>query len=125
MILETIEILQLLADIIGVILVILQPVVVPIGQVMVFIVNNLLGFFPTSSLTFYIILFIIFVIAGIIANTSLVGDRLKNKFNKFDEKQFKKHSKHIPEDTEDAFKIMEKKKKSTDTARDNPENKDI
>lgn len=111
MILETIQALQVLAEIIGYILIVLQPIVMPIGEVMVFAVNFLLDYFPPDVLILYIIIFVVFVVAGIIVNTSPIGDKLKNKFNKFDEKHFKKYTKHIPDDAEDAFKTMEQKKK--------------
>ena len=113
MILETIAILQTLADIIGIILMVLRPIVMPIGEVMVFFVNYVLQYFPAGNLMIYIIIFIIFIILGIIVNTSPAGDRLKDKFNKFDEKHFKKYTKHIPEDAEDAFETIDKKKKDT------------
>ncbi|MFX1274943.1 MAG: hypothetical protein ACFFBP_03685 [Promethearchaeota archaeon] len=116
MIFDTIVALQVIAEIIGVILFVLQPFVVPIGQVMVFFVNYILelGIFPYGSFIFYIVLFVIFVVAGVIVNTSLIGDKLKDKFNKYDEKHFKKYSKHIPEDAEDAFSTIDKKKRETD-----------
>ena len=110
-ILETFGILQILADIIGIILVVLQPIVVPIGEVMVYAVNYMLYYFPAGNLMIYIVVFVIFVILGIIINTSPVGDKLKNKFNKFDEKHFKKYTKHIPKNAEDAFETIDKRKR--------------
>ena len=113
MILETIGFLQILADIIASILNVLSPLVIPIGDVMVKAVNILLEYFPANNLTIYIVIFILFVILGVIVNTSFIGDRLKEIFNKFDEKHFKKYSRHIPESADDAFKTIDKKKKES------------
>ena len=123
MILETFAILQTIADIIGIILMVLRPIVMPFGDVMVYIVNYLLQFFPAGNLMIYIIFFVIFIILGIIVNTSLVGDKLKNKFNKFDEKHFKKYTKHIPENAEDAFETLNKKKKDVNDKEENDREK--
>ena len=69
------EILQIIADIIGLILRILQPVVTPIGAWMVSWVDFLLGFFPTGSLTIYIVIFAVLVGSGIIVNLKWPGEK--------------------------------------------------
>ena len=72
---------QLLADFIGSILSFLKPIVSPIGSWMVDWINVVLQFFPTDSLTIYIVIFIILLVSGGIVNSLWPGDR-PPKFSK-------------------------------------------
>ena len=124
MILETIEFLEILVDIIAAILFFMQPIAAPLGEIMVMAINNALGYFPAENLILYISIFIIIVVLGVIINTSPIGDKLKEKFNKYDEKHFKKYSKHIPESSEDAFQTIDKKKDKSQEDRSDVGKKD-
>ena len=85
MIYQTIEALQILADIIGSILLFLRPILIPIGDWMVgwiaigmeFLRNN----FGTSY-SFYIIICVILVVSGIFVNVIWPGDRKGSIFSK-------------------------------------------
>ena len=69
------EILQIIADIIGLILLTLKPIVTPIGQWMISWVDFLLRFFPTGSLAIYIVIFAILIITGTIVNLKWPGEK--------------------------------------------------
>ncbi|MFX1337323.1 MAG: hypothetical protein ACFFDK_01795 [Promethearchaeota archaeon] len=79
---ERIEFLQIIADIIGLILRVLQPFVTPIGAWMVSWVDVLLSFFPTGSLIPYFVIFAILVISGIIVNTKWPGEKYIGVYTK-------------------------------------------
>ncbi|MFX1256710.1 MAG: hypothetical protein ACFFAN_02540 [Promethearchaeota archaeon] len=66
---------QILADIIGFILAIFRPFVVPIGRFMVYWVDFFLTFFPSNSLVLYIVIFVVLVLSGIIINWIWPGDQ--------------------------------------------------
>ena len=89
MIFQTIQILDVLADIIGSILLFLKPIVVPIGEWMVSWINVATQFLKDnygSSLTIYIIISVILVISGIIINIIWPGDKPSSTFQKDIEK---------------------------------------
>lgn len=79
---ERIEFLQIIADIIGLILKVLKPLVTPIGAWMVSWVDVLLTFFPTDSLIPYYTIFAILVISGIIINTKWPGEKYIGVYTK-------------------------------------------
>ncbi|MFX1396184.1 MAG: hypothetical protein ACFFAS_03970, partial [Promethearchaeota archaeon] len=114
MISETIEALQILANIIAAIINFIKPFVIFIGDFMVNAINYLLALFPRDSHMLYIVIFIILIVLGVLVNTSPLGDKLKEKFNKFDEKHFKKYGKSArdkhEEKTLEEIKSKEKKK---------------
>jgi len=85
MIFETNFVLEIIANIVGFILSILQPIVSPIGEVMVLWVNYLLRFFPFGNLTLYIAIFVILIIAGVIVNASIIGRLLKEKVEEIED----------------------------------------
>jgi len=86
MIFETNPVLEMIATIIGGIINFIQPIVTPIGEVMVFWVNKLLPYFPFGDLTLYIAIFLILVIAGVIINASIIGRLLKEKVEEIEDK---------------------------------------
>jgi hypothetical protein len=69
------EFLEILAGIIGFILEIFKPIVTPIGEWMVYWVGFLLQYFPTGSLTVYIVIFAVLVVSAIIINTKWPGEK--------------------------------------------------
>lgn len=90
---ERYEVLQVIADIIGLILKIFQPVVTPIGAWMVSWVDFLLRFFPTDSLAIYIAIFVILVISGIYVNLKWPGEKYIAVFSKEESERDKKEEK--------------------------------
>ena len=70
------EILNTLATIIGAIVKFVQPFLTPIGAFMVLWINYLMQFFPYVNLAFYIVIFVILIIAGIIVNSHWTGDKI-------------------------------------------------
>ena len=70
-----VDMLQVLADIIGAILTFLEPIVSPIGAWMVDWIEVALQYFPTDSLTIYIGIFIGLIVAGGIVNSLWPGDK--------------------------------------------------
>jgi hypothetical protein len=86
---QTIEALQILADIIGSILLFLKPIVSPIGQWMVGWINVGMQFLRdnfSTEYTFYIIICVTLVVLGVIVNIIWPGDRVGSIFSKSDEK---------------------------------------
>lgn len=84
-ILEHMEWLQVIANIIGTILLFLKPIVVPIGEWMVGWITAVTEFLQQNfgtNLTFYIIIGIILVVSAIIVNIIWPGDRPGTIFSK-------------------------------------------
>jgi len=75
MIIQAFDIFQFIADIIAIIVGFLQPIVMPIGSLIVQAVEFFLQFFPENSWTIYIIVFIVLVITGGIVNILYPGDK--------------------------------------------------
>jgi len=75
------EILQNLADFVGVILKYLGPIVTPIGEFMVLWIDYVLAFFQPyfGDYTFFIIIFVVLFISAIIVNTHWPGDKPRKK----------------------------------------------
>ena len=89
MLLETIEFLDILANIISAILLFLMPIVVPIGEWMVGWISAGVEFLRqnfSSDFTLYIIICLILVISGIIINIIWPGDKQGSIFHKGAEK---------------------------------------
>jgi len=85
MILQTIEILDILANIIGTILLFLMPIIVPIGEWMVGWISSGMDFLRLnfgSDFTIYIIICVILVVSGIIVNIIWPGDKKGSIFHK-------------------------------------------
>ncbi len=85
MIYKTIDALQILADIIGSILLFLRPIITPIGEWMVGWITVGMEFLRdnfSTDYTFYIIICIILVVSGIIVNIIWPGDRKGSIFSK-------------------------------------------
>lgn len=85
MIFQTMDFLEVLADIVGSILIFLKPLVVPIGQWMVDWITDTTQFFKENlgaSLTFYIVICAILVVSGIVINILWPGDRPGSIFSK-------------------------------------------
>ena len=85
MIYKTIEALQILADIIGSILLFLRPIITPIGEWMVGWITVGMEFLRdnfSTDYTFYIIICVILVVSGIIVNIIWPGDRKGSIFSK-------------------------------------------
>ena len=83
--LEYISWLQVIADIIGTILLFLKPVVTPIGEWIVGLVSAATEFLQQNfgtNLTFYIIIGVVFVVSAIIVNIIWPGDRPGTIFSK-------------------------------------------
>ena len=85
MIFEAMDFLEVIAIIVGSILLFLKPIVSPIGAFMVDWITAITQFFKDNlgaSLTFYIVIFVILVVSGIIANIVWPGDRPGSIFSK-------------------------------------------
>ncbi|MFX1587179.1 MAG: hypothetical protein ACFFC1_03405 [Promethearchaeota archaeon] len=82
MILQTVDFLQVLAEIIGAILNFLKPIVSPIGAWMINWIEVVLRIFPKNDLALYIILFVIIIIIGAITNILWPGDKPPRFFEK-------------------------------------------
>lgn len=83
------DFLEILADIVGSILILLKPLVIPIGQWMVDWITTTTQFFKENfgaSLTFYIVICAILVASGIVINILWPGDRPGSIFSKGVEK---------------------------------------
>jgi len=82
---QTIEALQILANIIGSILLFLRPIITPIGEWMVGWITVGMEFLRdnySTDYTFYIIICVILVVFGIIVNIIWPGDRKGSIFSK-------------------------------------------
>jgi len=79
MIFLTIDLIQTIADIVAAILNFLNPIVSPMGVLMVSWMDYVLQFFPENNLTFYIIISAIIITTGAIVNIAWAGDK-KPKF---------------------------------------------
>jgi hypothetical protein len=89
MLLQTIEILEVLANIIGSVLLFLMPIVVPIGEWMVGWISVGVDFLRqnfSTDYTIYIIICVILVLSGIIINIIWPGDKQGSIFHKGVEK---------------------------------------
>ena len=85
MIFEAMDFLEVIAIIVGSILLFLKPIVSPIGAFMVDWITATTQFFKDNlgaSLTFYIVIFIFLVVSGIIVNIVWPGDRPGSIFSK-------------------------------------------
>ena len=85
MIYQTIKELQILADIIGSILLFLKPIISPIGDWMIGWISVGMEFLRdnfSTDYTFYIIICVILVVSGIIVNIIWPGDRKGSIFSK-------------------------------------------
>ncbi|MGB5913072.1 MAG: hypothetical protein WBH31_17915 [Promethearchaeia archaeon] len=82
MIFQTVDFLQVLAEIIGAILNFLKPIVSPIGAWMINWIEVVLRIFPKNDLALYIILFVIIIIIGAITNILWPGDKPPRFFEK-------------------------------------------
>lgn len=83
------DFLEVLAEIVGSILIFLKPLVAPIGQWVVDWITTTTQFFKENlgaSLTFYIIICAILVVSGIVINILWPGDRPGSIFSKGVEK---------------------------------------
>jgi len=98
---ERVEWLQVLAAIIGFILEIFKPIVVPIGQWLVVWVDFLMYFFPSETLWFYIIIFFILIVGGIIINIKWPGEQYVSIFDKKEEEEVKPEYKYDEDDEEE------------------------
>ena len=85
MLFQTIEFLDILANIIGSILLFLMPIIVPIGEWMVGWISVGMDFLRqnfSTDLTIYIIICVIFVVSGIVVNIIWPGDKKGSIFHK-------------------------------------------
>ncbi|MHA1987367.1 MAG: hypothetical protein ACW98D_12075 [Promethearchaeota archaeon] len=85
MLFETIEILDILANIIGTILLFLMPIIVPIGEWMVGWISSSMDFLRqnlSTDLTIYILICVLLVVSGIIVNIIWPGDKKGSIFHK-------------------------------------------
>jgi len=101
MIFQNIGFLQVLADIIGAILIFLKPIVEPIGTFMQSWITVTIGFFHQNlgeDLTLFIISCVVLIVSGMIVNIIWPGDRRGSIF-----------SKEKIEDLEDKFTFGEEK----------------
>lgn len=85
MIFQSMDFLEVLADIIGAILIFLEPIIRPIGEFVVSWITDATQFFKENlgtSLTFYIVICVIIVVSGIVINILWPGDRPGSIFSK-------------------------------------------
>ena len=106
MILQTMGFFQVLADIIGAILLFLKPIVTPIGVWMVNWITATIEFLQQNlgDLTIFIVICVLLVVSGMIVNIIWPGDRPGSifskgieKFDKLDERIDLKEEKDIVE----------------------------
>jgi hypothetical protein len=101
MIFQYVDFWQVIADVIGTIIEVLKPVISPIGAWMVDWIEVALRFFPADSLTVYIALFIVLIVAGALVNALWPGDSppqflvRKEKLGDVSEKKIEKVSDEI------------------------------
>ena len=113
MILQTSDIIQLIADIVAAILNFLKPIVSPLGGWMVSWIETALKFFPQKDMLFYIILFVIIIIIGCIVNIAWPGDKepaFKRK-TKIPKEKIKKPEKERKKKIEDSKTKIDKEVK--------------
>ncbi len=85
MIFQTMEFLEIIANITTAILLFLKPLVTPIGEWMVDWITTTTQFFKDNlgaSLSFYIVVFIVLVVSAIVVNIIWPGDRPGSIFSK-------------------------------------------
>ncbi|UCD01152.1 MAG: hypothetical protein JSV23_09755 [Promethearchaeota archaeon] len=85
MIFQVIVFLQVLADIIGLILLFLMPIMIPIGDFMVAWITAVTQFMNdnfSTNLTIYIIICVVLIVFGVIVNIIWPGDRPGTIFSK-------------------------------------------
>jgi len=85
MIFQVMDFLEIIAEIVGSILLFLKPIVSPIGAFLVDVTTAAAQFFKDNlgtSLTFYIVICVILVVSGIIVNIIWPGDRPGSIFSK-------------------------------------------
>ncbi|MFW9940618.1 MAG: hypothetical protein ACFFFT_06225 [Candidatus Thorarchaeota archaeon] len=85
MIFQAMDFLEVIANIVTAILLFLKPLVTPIGQWMVDWITATTQFFKDNlgtSLTFYVVVFVVLVVSAIIVNIIWPGDRPGSIFSK-------------------------------------------
>ncbi|MHA2283926.1 MAG: hypothetical protein ACXAC5_24060 [Promethearchaeota archaeon] len=85
MLLQTIEFLDILANIIGSILILMMPILVPLGEWMVGWISAGMDFLRqnfSADFTIYIIICVVLVVSGIIVNIIWPGDKQGSIFHK-------------------------------------------
>ena len=75
MLFQEIDYLEILSVIVSAIVKFLQPIVTPIGELMVLWINIALTFFPKEKLFVYIVVFILLVSSGVLVNWIWSGDK--------------------------------------------------
>ncbi|MFX1343496.1 MAG: hypothetical protein ACFFBC_01080 [Promethearchaeota archaeon] len=85
MIFQAMDFLEVIANIVTAILLFLKPLVTPIGQWMVDWITATTQFFKDNlgtSLTFYVVVFVVLVVSAIVVNIIWPGDRPGSIFSK-------------------------------------------
>jgi len=75
MILQTVDFIQVIADIVAAILNFLKLFVNPMGEFMVSWMESVLQFFPQDDLTVYISIAIVIVVLGLVVNIAWPGNK--------------------------------------------------
>lgn len=108
---QTIEFLEILADIIGSILLFLKPMIIPIGAWMVDWITVGMEFLRSNfstNFTFYIIICVILVVSGIIVNIIWPGDKPGSSFQKGVEKIEEFEDKTEESEREDILDVIKR-----------------
>ena len=111
MILQTVDSIQIIADIVAAILNFLNPIVSPMGLMMVNWMEYVLQFFPQNDLTIYIIIFIVIVTIGAIVNIAWPGNKRPGFLKKIDdvEEKLERKVEELDEKVEAKAKEVEDK----------------
>lgn len=75
MILQYEDILRTIAGVVAIIINLLKPILVPIGEWMIIWIEMALQFFPQDDLTIYFVIFMSLIIVGGIINGKWPGDK--------------------------------------------------
>jgi len=111
MILQTVDFIQVIADIVAAVLNFLKLFVNPLGLFMVNWMEYVLQFFPQNDLTVYISIAIVIVILGLIVNITWPGNKKPGflaKAEEIDEK-IEKKAKELDKKVEDKAKELDEK----------------
>jgi methyl-accepting chemotaxis protein len=111
MILQSVDFIQVIADIVAAILNTLNLFVRPLGLFMISWMEYVLQFFPRNNLTVYIIIAIVIVILGLIVNIIWPGNKKPGFLVKAEEveEKIEKKAKKLDQKVEDKAKELDEK----------------
>ena len=74
MLLQVNDILRSIANVVGIILNFLKPILIPVGEWMISWIETALSFFPRNDLSIYFLICLVLIMAGVIINIKFPGD---------------------------------------------------